>query len=393
MTTPQPTMLREPAEVHYAAELAALAASDTAAKPPGWKLSPRAVRTFIVGSDGTSATASPKAAKGKKAAAPAAASAPATGTTITRKFHGDDAMIDRAIVTLMSNRGLLLVGEPGTAKSMLSELLAAAISGTSALTVQGTAGTTEDQIKYSWNYALLLAEGPTPNALVPAPLFHGLSRGQIVRFEEITRCPPEIQDTLISTLSDKVLYIPELKGDGNAVFARPGFNIIATANTRDRGVHEMSAALKRRFNFETVPPIAEKKFELELVAKQAGELLHHAAAVATLPEDVIDVLVTTFLDLRKGKTEEGTAVERPGATMSTAEAVSVAFAAGLDAAYFGDGNVKGEHLARQLVGTVLKDSAEDAKKVKQYFEVVVKVRAKKDANWKSFYDGRGVLGQ
>lgn len=386
MPTPQP-MLREPAEVRHAAELAALAASDAAPKPPGWRLSPRAVRTFIVGSDGGPAPA-PKAAKGKKAAAPAA-----EGPAITRKFHGDDAMIDRAIVSLMSNRGLLLVGEPGTAKSMLSELLAAGISGTSALTIQGTAGTTEDQIKYSWNYALLLSEGPTPNALVPAPLYHGLKNGLIVRFEEITRCPPEIQDTMISVLSDKVLYIPELKGDGNAVFARPGFNVIATANTRDRGVHEMSAALKRRFNFETVPPIAEKKFELELVAQQAGEMLHHAGATATLPENVIDVLVTTFLDLRKGKTDEGTAVERPAATMSTAEAVSVAFAAGLDAAYFGDGNVKGEHLARQLVGTVLKDSAEDAKKVKQYFEVVVKVRAKKSQEWRSFYDGRGVLGQ
>jgi MoxR-like ATPase len=381
--TGQPVMLREPAEVRYAAELDALAAADAGAKPPGWKLSPRAVRTFVLGGD-LPTTAVAKPAKGKK---PAAAS-----PAIARKFHGDEAMIDRAIVTLMSNRGLLLVGEPGTAKSMLSELLAAAISGTSALTIQGTAGTTEDQIKYSWNYALLLAEGPTKNALVPAPLYHGLSRGQLVRFEEITRCPPEIQDTLISVLSDKVLYVPELRGEDNAVFAMPGFNIIATANTRDRGVHEMSAALKRRFNFETVPPIAEKKFELELVTREAAQLLHHAGASAALPEDVIDVLVTTFLDLRKGRTEEGTAVERPTAAMSTAEAVSVAFAAGLDAAYFGDGSIRGEHLARQLVGTVLKDSADDAKKVRQYFEVVVKTRAKKDAHWKSFYDGRGVLG-
>src|SRR5262249_12540374 len=151
----------------------------------------------------------------------------------------------------------LLVGEPGTAKSMLSELLAAAISGSSALTIQGTAGTTEDQIKYSWNYALLLAQGPTLDALVPAPLYHGLRNGQIVRFEEITRCPPEIQDTLISVLSDKVMHIPELKEE-SILMARPGFNVIASANTRDRGVHEMSAALKRRFNFETVAPIADK---------------------------------------------------------------------------------------------------------------------------------------
>jgi len=374
-TMKPPNVLREPAEVRYKHELEALAQADGEPRPPGWKLSPRAVKAFITG---------PDASKLKKGGF--------EDIGITKKFHGDSAMIDRAIVTLMSNRGLLLVGEPGTAKSMLSELLAAAVSGTSFLTIQGTAGTTEDQIKYSWNYALLLAEGPTEKALVPAPLYHGLTLGQIVRFEEITRCPPEIQDTLISVLSDKVLHIPELKGDKNVVFAKPGFNIIATANTRDRGVHETSAALKRRFNFETVAPIADKQFELDLVMIQAKEMLHHVNARAHLERDVLDVLVTAFVDLRKGRTEEGTVVEKPSTTMSTAEAVSVAFAAGLDACYFSDGHLRGEHLAKQIVGTVLKDSDEDAKKVRQYFEVVVKNRAKRSAHWKSFYDGRGILG-
>jgi MoxR-like ATPase len=388
MTKPKetPAMLRQPAEVRYAAELEALRAADTAPRPPGWQLSPRAVRTFILGN---APPETKPAGKGKAAKAPAGKDGQ---PAIPRKFHGDEAMIDRAIVTLMSNRALLLVGEPGTAKSMLSELLAAAISGTSALTIQGTAGTTEDQIKYSWNYALLLAEGPTRNALVPAPLFHGLARGQVVRFEEVTRCPPEIQDTLISVLSDKLLHVPELRGEDTMLFARPGFNLIATANTRDRGVHEMSAALKRRFNFETVPPIAEKQFELELVLQQAQELLHHAGAEAAVEVDVIDVLVTTFMDLRKGRTEEGTVVDRPGTAMSTAEAVSVAFAAGLEACYLGDGRVRGENLARQLVGTVLKDSTDDAKKVRQYFDVVVKNRTKRSEHWKSFYEGRGILG-
>lgn len=389
MNMTQQEVLQQPAEIRYADELAALEATDQAPRPKGWRLSPRAVRTFILGSQpsGNGKPAPAKASKRSKKAAE-----PAETPVVTRKFHGDDAMIERAIVTLMSNRGLLLVGEPGTAKSMLSELLAAAISGTSSYTIQGTAGTTEDQIKYSWNYALLLAEGPTTRALVPAPLYQGMSRGCIVRFEEITRCPPEIQDTMISVLSDKVLHVPELTGDDSVLFAKPGFNVIATANIRDRGVHEMSAALKRRFNFETVHPIADKRFELELVMSQATYLLEQAGVQTELNEDVLEVLVTTFSELRKGVTQEGAVVDKPSTVMSTAEAVSVAFAAGLDACHFGDGSLRGEHLARQLVGTVLKDSDDDVKKIRHYFDVVVKSRAKRGEHWKSFFDGRSALG-
>ncbi len=368
-------VLREPPEMRFRDELAALASADSGPRPPGWLLSPRMVRTFILGTGSS----------GMNSFGPQSFS-------IRRKFHGDDPLVDRSIVTLMSNRGLLLVGEPGTAKSMLSELLAAAISGSSVLTVQGSAGTTEDQIKYSWNYALLLATGPTLEALVPAPLYLGLSLGRLVRFEEITRTAPEIQDTLISIMSDKVLHVPELQGSETAVYARPGFNIIATANTRDRGVHEMSAALKRRFNFETVLPIADRKFELELVIQQAQELLQGAAVQIDLQPDVIEVLVTTFCDLRTGRTGEGTTIDRPATVMSTSEAVSVVFAAGLDAYYYGNGQVRGEHLSRQLVGTVLKDSDDDSKKVRQYFDIIVKHRAQQSEHWKSFYTGRGILG-
>eukprot|EP01030_Chromulinospumella_sphaerica_P017091 gene17091-16913_t len=247
MTASAPTpaqAVRLAPEHRFADELARLAAADTLARPPGWRLSPRAVRQFILGD---------------------------AGLKVSQKFFGDDALIDRAIVTLMGHQGLMLVGEPGTAKSLLSELLAAAISGDSGLTVQGTAGTTEDHIKYSWNYALLLAEGPSQRALVPSPVYRAMQAGQIVRFEEITRCPPEIQDVLISLMSDKQLIVPELakdEKDGSRLFAQRGFNIIATANLRDRGVHEMSSALKRRFNFETVRPIRDHQFEVDLVMAQ-----------------------------------------------------------------------------------------------------------------------------
>ncbi len=359
-----PASLRAPAEQVYSEELARLSEKDSGPRPSGWHLSPRAVRSFILGDDRLS---------------------------IKRKFYGDDALIDRCIVTLMSDRGLLLVGEPGTAKSMLSELLAAAISGKSVCTIQGTAGTTEDQIKYTWNYALLLAEGPSPRALVRGPLYESMQQACLCRFEEVTRVQPEIQDCLISVLSDKVLHIPELDGDEGIVFAKRGFNVLATANIRDRGVHEMSSALKRRFNFETVKPITDRKLEMQLVREQTEILLKSAQIEVELQHDIVDLLVTAFHDLRTGMTIEGIVVEKPISVMSSAEAVSVSYAACLDAHYFGDSTVSGEHIARQLIGTVLKDNPDDGKKLRHYFDVVVKQRAQRQGQWKRVLDARREL--
>ena len=349
--------LRPAAEERWADELAALAAADAksgAEIPRGWRLSPRSVRTFIVGDEDLG---------------------------ITRKFYGDDPLIDRAIVTLLGRQGLMLVGEPGTAKSMLSELLAAAICGTSTLTIQGSAGTTEDHVRYSWNYALLIAEGPSRRALVPSPVYQAMEQGAVVRFEEITRCPPEIQDTLVSVLSEKQLMVPELE-DGFRVSAAQGFNIIATANLRDRGVHEMSSALKRRFNFETVRPIADRAFEAELIASALDTELGEQRV--PMNPKVLDVLVTVFADLRTGTTATGTPVKRPETVMSTAEAVNVGVAASLSARYLGDGAVRASDIARQLVGVALKGQDEDAKRMRLYIDSVVRERAASSTDWKDF---------
>ena len=220
--------IKPPVEVRYQKELEALAALDEGKRPLNWKLSPRAVRTFILGSR------NPLLYNGEE-------------IPVRKKYLGNDALVERCIITLAGNRGLMLVGEPGTAKTMLSELLSAAISGTSTNTIQGTAGTTEDMIKYSWNYALLLAKGPVREALVPSPLYVGMEQGILTRFEEITRTPAEIQDSLISVLSDKVLNVPELGEDG-LLFAKAGINLITTANTMEPDVYEMRIDLHSRYN-------------------------------------------------------------------------------------------------------------------------------------------------
>lgn len=345
-------------EQKYQTELERLKEQDQHRKPAGWQLSAYAVRSFILGDH---------------------------KLDIQKKFYGDDALVDRALVTLMGNQGLMLVGEPGTAKSMLSELFSAAISGNSHLTIQGTAGTTEDHIKYSWNYALLLSEGPTEKSLIPSPLFHAMKNGQIVRFEEITRCPPEIQDVLVSLLSEKQMMIPEMGQDFNLA-ATQGFNIIATANLRDRGVHEMSAALKRRFNFETVKAIRDRKFEIELVGLQLKQQLAELYQEIQIRPQLIELLVTIFNELRTGQSLQGATLKTPDAVMSTAEAVNIAHAAGLQALYLSDGILKAEHIAQQLVGVVFKDNPDDAKRLRYYLDTVVKERARKDDDWKSFYE-------
>jgi MoxR-like ATPase len=213
----------------------------------------------------------------------------------------------------------------------------------------------------------------------------------VCRFEEVTRVQPEIQDVLIGLLSDKVVHVPELPGAESTVFAARGFNVLATANLRDRGVHEMSSALKRRFNFETVRPIADRRLEERLIKQQTAALLAQANVEARLSDDVVELLVTAFHDLRDGVTAEGTVIERTSAVMSSAEAVAVGYAAGLDAEYFSSGEVGGEHVARQLIGTVLKDNPDDGKKLRHYFDVVVRQRAKDDSRWRRVLDARREL--
>lgn len=372
-----------PAEERFAQELAFLKAFDSSARPDGWILSPQAVVTFVCGSRGETL----RLPKGSEAG-----NAPES-LVISEKFVGERSLVERCVVTLAGERGLLLVGEPGTAKSMLSELLSAGVSGTSALTIQGTAGTSEEHLRYSWNYALLLAQGPGESAIVPSPMMTGMTKGQIVRVEEVTRCLPEVQDALISQMSERRLMIPELQGESGSVFARPGFNVIATANLRDKGVSEMSAALKRRFNFEVIAPIAEHQREVDLVRRQATALLHASNVQTPVDDGLLDILVTAFRDLRVGRTVEGWTVEKPGSVMSTAEAVAIAASIGLQAAYFPSQKDPLSLIPCLLLGAVLKDDSQDRARLLAYWDSTVKRRAETSRNWQRLLELRQELMQ
>ena len=365
-------IIKEPAEIKYKNELQALIDSDDATKRPiNWKLSPKQVIKFILGSDEEFEKKS--SGKSKK-----------SSVKISKKFYGDPILIQRAVASLASNKALMLIGEPGTAKSYLSELLASAICGTSINTIQGSASVTEDQIKYSWNYALLLAKGPSRESLVPSPMLNGFEQGSVVRFEEITRCPPEIQDTILSLLSDKVMVIPEL-GDDGIIYANSGFGLVATANTRDRGVNEMSSALKRRMNFETVKPLDDVELEMELVSNQVTEYLENASIKREVVPEVIELLTTTFSELRNGKSVTGDKLERlTQATMSTAECVDTAINSAVYSHYIEDGPMSPASAAISMKGTIIKDGTDDITKLRNFFTIVLKNRS--ENHWKEFYN-------
>lgn len=354
--TPPGEALRAHAEHAYADELAALARIDDHPRPPNWRLSPWAVSTYLLG--GTLSD----------------------GTVVTPKYLGNRRLVEVAIASLVTDRALLLLGVPGTAKSWVSEHLAAAVSGTSTLVVQGTAGTPEESLRYGWNYARLLAEGPSRDALVPSPVMRAMETGSLVRIEELTRIPSDVQDGLISVLSEKTLPVPELDTEVQAV---RGFNVIATANNRDKGVNDLSSALRRRFNTVVLPLPDTLEEEVEIVRTRLASLGKGLDLPVELAEhSQIRRVVTVMRELRGGVTEDGrTTVKSPTATLSTAEAISV-MTNGLSlAAHFGDGVLRAEDVVSGLVGAVVKDPVADQVVWEEYLETVVRNRA----DWADLY--------
>jgi MoxR-like ATPase len=352
MTTVAEPVLRPHAEQFYADELAALAEADDRPRPPGWRLSPQAVVTYLLGD----------------------------GDAVTPKYIGPRRLMEVAVATLATDRALLLLGVPGTAKTWVSEHLAAAISGDSTLLVQGTAGTPEEAIRYGWNYARLLAEGPSTAAVVPSPVMTAMRTGAIARVEELTRVPSDVQDTLITILSEKTLPIPELGGEVQAV---KGFNVIATANDRDRGVNELSSALRRRFNTVVLPVPSSVDEEVDIVSRRVASL-GRALELPDVPDALTEIrrVVTVFRELREGITGDGrTKLKSPSGTLSTAEAISVMTSGMALAAHFGDGVVRPADVAAGIRGAVVRDPSSDGVIWREYLETVARERE----GWLDFY--------
>jgi len=350
------TPLRPHAEQAYQTELAALRAADDRPRPPHWLLSPWAVVTYLMGD------------------------VLSDGTVISSKYVGSRRLIEVAVATLATDRALLLLGVPGTAKSWVSEHLAAAISDDSTLLIQGTSGTAEEAIRYGWNYARLIAEGPTPQALVPSPVMVAMERGALARIEELTRIPAEVQDALIMILSEKTLPVPEL---GQEVQAVRGFNVIATANDRDKGINELSSALRRRFNTVVMPLPNSEDDEVSIVTTRIADLSSslELPKVPTAEEEIRRV-VTVFRELRSSVTADGrTKLKSPSGSLSAAEAISVITSGIALSAHFGDGRLRPADVAAGIVGAVVKDPVADRVAWSEYLEVVARDRE----GWSEFY--------
>ena len=371
------TLLRQHAEQQFAEELHELKKNETNPIPENWEMSPQSVVTYLMGG------------------------ILKNGFEVSPKYIGNRRLMEIAVATLVTDRALLLYGLPGTAKSWVSEHMAAAISGDSTLIVQGTAGTGEEAIRYGWNYARLLAEGPSEGieairygwnyarllaegpsegALVQTPVMKAMQEGKIGRIEELTRIGSDVQDTLITILSEKTLPIPELNKEVQAI---RGFNIIATANNRDKGVNDLSSALKRRFNTVILPLPDTLEEEVDIVRRRVESFEKVMQLPAEKPAlDEIRRVVTIFRELRQGATGDGkTKLKSPSGTLSTAEAISVVNNGLAMAGYFGDGQIHAEDLVSGILGAVVKDPVQDKVVWQEYMETVVKNRE----GWKDIY--------
>ena len=160
----------------------------------------------------------------------------------------------------------------------------------------------------------------------------------------------------------------------------------------------MSSALKRRFNFVTIPVVSDIEQEVALVERRSGELLADLGVPTVIPRDLIHLLSTVFSELRRGQTVDGKAkVKSPSTVLSTAELISVVADGALIGSFFGAGGAAGQGQPTiqdcfgALVGTVAKENQADLAILQEYLETVAKPRTERP--WRDLYAaGRDLLG-
>jgi len=174
-------------------------------------------------------------------------------TEIGKAVVGQDAAVDLMMVSLLSEGHVLLEGVPGTAKTLLSQTFAAALS-----LRFGRIQFTPDLMPGDLLGTNLFNFQTNTFTLTKGPIFT-----ELLLADEINRTPPKTQAALLQAMNERAVTIDGVDHD-----LGEGFMVIATQNPiEQQGTYPLPEAQLDRFLFKVVIDYPARDEERAIVVR------------------------------------------------------------------------------------------------------------------------------
>jgi MoxR-like ATPase len=193
---------------------------------------------------------------------------------ITRELHkrvvGQEQMIERLLIGLLTGGHVLLEGVPGLAKTLTVKSLADTIHA-SFERIQFT----PDLLPADVVGTMIYNQGSGEFTARRGPIF-----ANIVLADEINRAPPKVQSALLEGMQERQVTL------GGETHPLPNpFLVLATQNPIEQeGTYPLPEAQVDRFMLKLHITYPDRAMEKEIMKRMAGRELEDLKAVATLDE-------------------------------------------------------------------------------------------------------------